>query len=224
MGDERPTQSAHTTGDNSPAINIAVILQTLGRPWVIAAIIVLALIGGATLWSIEKAREEGRQQAGTALNDIQRLLTPLDEINITADFKLVCDHGLFTEFCKNIIANALKFRESYTATAGDDRTADNGAVEASGVKWSSSSSKERVQDANIQPGPIKPGDMERVLRALGTFTPTGLIVHPSSTWWSAWPTWEIGQHVILPIDISLFAHGSNPSDIEAGKQPALHGY
>lgn len=46
MADERPTQSAQTTGDNSPAINIA-ILQTLGRPWVIAAIIALALIGGA---------------------------------------------------------------------------------------------------------------------------------------------------------------------------------
>jgi tetratricopeptide (TPR) repeat protein len=60
---ERPTQSAQTTGDNSPATNIAVVLQTLERPWVIAAIIFLALTGGATLWSSYGGLREGRQHA-----------------------------------------------------------------------------------------------------------------------------------------------------------------
>jgi hypothetical protein len=221
VADEKPTQFAQTTGDNSPAINIAVILQTLGRPWVIAATIALALIGGATLWSIEKAREEGRQQAAAALDNIQKLLTPLDEINITVDFKLTCDRGSFTDFCKAIVAKSLKFRESYNG----DATTDNGAVEALGVKWTASPSKERMRDAHIQSGPIKPGDIDKVLRALGTITPTGIIIHSSSTWWSAWPTWEIGQIVILPIDIALYARGSASSSyIEYAKQPGLHGY
>jgi hypothetical protein len=68
--DERETQLAQTTGDNSPAINIAVVLQTLGRPWIIAAIVALALIGAATFRAIEKAREELRQQAGTVTEQL----------------------------------------------------------------------------------------------------------------------------------------------------------
>jgi tetratricopeptide (TPR) repeat protein len=65
--DGRPTQSAQTTGHNSPAINIAVIRQTPGRRWVIAAVVGLALIGGATLWWVQQARQEERQHAAAML-------------------------------------------------------------------------------------------------------------------------------------------------------------
>ena len=181
------------------------------------------LIGGATLWSVHRAREEGRQQVGAAENDIQRLLTPLDDISIAIDFKLNCDNGSFAGFCFSIVTNALTFRKSYIEDP--DIVANGGAVEASGVRWTASPSKDRSAAANLHPGRIKPGEIGDVLKALGTFTPTGVIVHSSSTWWSAWPNWAIEQRVILPIDISIYARElSGPSDIESATPPALHGY
>jgi hypothetical protein len=153
------------------------------------------------------------------LINIQRILTPLDEIVIDVDLKVHCEQSPVDEFCKSIISRAERFREAY-----DDEhiSADNGNVVAAGVHWTAVPKKDPSPEASqIQPGPIKPGDIGKVMKLLGKSTPTGVIVRSSSSWWSAWPTWEIGSNVILPLDISIYARGSDA--YENGAKPDLYG-
>ena len=160
------------------------------------------------------------QKTDANVTNIQRILTPLDDINVTIDLKLHCDQNPYDEFCKSVISHAIQFRDGYD---DDHTTADDGYVESLGVSWHANPPDKRALDGTgIQPGPIKPADIRKVMKLLGTSTPTGVIVHSSSTWWSAWPTWPIGQNVILSFDISVYARSSG-SIRDAATPPSLHG-